>query len=297
MSDTSWIRTWNSKGIYTDTGTIYNTGHAYFACNSGYNVGIGTSAPSYKLHVSGDIYTTTGFKKNGSSNSYVLLGGGGHYSLTNILHGDSYGTMEETISNCNSVDRTGIYSSGRFSNRPSGISNWGTLFNLRLYKSNNLYHRQLFFDCYSSDRIWTRSADNGSWTGWKELITTGNIGLQSVSYATKSGYSRSLLGRSTSGSDYDSSTGNLVFAEWNTMSDNRWYLKATGYECRVNYASSAGNADTLDGNHASAFATAGHNHFTRLSGTNIDTGLANMMNWHYEISNATGTLPFTETWR
>lgn len=42
------------------------------------NVGIDTNTPAYKLHVAGDIYTTTGFKKNGSSDSYVLLGGGGH---------------------------------------------------------------------------------------------------------------------------------------------------------------------------------------------------------------------------
>ena len=51
MIDTSWVRTYNNKGIYTDTGTIYNLGHAYFACNSGYNVGIGTTSPAYKLHV------------------------------------------------------------------------------------------------------------------------------------------------------------------------------------------------------------------------------------------------------
>jgi hypothetical protein len=36
------------------------------------------------LHVAGDIYTTTGFKKNGSSDSYVLLGGGGHKALSDF---------------------------------------------------------------------------------------------------------------------------------------------------------------------------------------------------------------------
>ena len=46
-------------------------------------VGIGAT-PSYKLHVDGDIYTTTGFKKNGSSDSYVLLGGGGHSKITDL---------------------------------------------------------------------------------------------------------------------------------------------------------------------------------------------------------------------
>jgi hypothetical protein len=57
------------------------------------NVGIGDvgGAPAYKLHVGGgevmaDTYHawSGGFKKNGSSDSYVLLGGGGHKELSNF---------------------------------------------------------------------------------------------------------------------------------------------------------------------------------------------------------------------
>lgn len=58
-------------------GLYFKTGGGRFIFDGG-NVGIGTNSPAYKLHVVGDIYTTTGFKKNGSSDSYVLLGGGGH---------------------------------------------------------------------------------------------------------------------------------------------------------------------------------------------------------------------------
>ena len=39
-----------------------------------------------------------------------------------------------------------------------------------------------------------------------------------------------------------------------------------------------------------------HNHFDRLSKVNIDTGLSHTLNRHYEISGATGTLPFSEGW-
>ena len=66
-------------------------------------VGIGAT-PSYKLHVAGDIYTTTGFKKNGSSDNYILLGGGGHKALSDfsMAHSHPYlplsgGTMTGVI--------------------------------------------------------------------------------------------------------------------------------------------------------------------------------------------------------
>ncbi len=118
MSDTSWIRAHNNVGIYT-SGQIYSpssirmgnillehtdeinnstNGNLYLnyrnsgnvsLCQGGGSVGIGTTSPSYKLHVAGDIYTTTGFKKNGSNDSYVLLGGGGHKALSDFAMASS----------------------------------------------------------------------------------------------------------------------------------------------------------------------------------------------------------------
>lgn len=85
--------------------------------------------------------------------------------------------------------------------------------------------------------IFDTDADRDSWYV-KARAFKGNL-IGNAASATKSEYSRSLLGRNTSGSDYDTNSANLVFAEWDTMNDNRWYLKATGYECRVAFANNA----------------------------------------------------------
>lgn len=78
--------------------------------NTSNNVGISTNSPSYKLHTVGDIYSSTyiraasGFVKGGSSNSYVLLGGGSHKALNDfsMAHSHPYlqlagGTMTGVI--------------------------------------------------------------------------------------------------------------------------------------------------------------------------------------------------------
>jgi len=160
--------------------------------------------------------TASGFKVSGGNSNQALTADGGVYSLDNVLHGNSYGTMQGVISDCNSVDRTGVYSSSGFSNRPSGVSNWGTLFNLRLYNTNNSYHRQLFFDCYDSDKIWTRSDSGGSWTDWSEIITSKNIASQSVNYASSAGSATDstklpLSGGTMSGKIIASTTGTTTY--------------------------------------------------------------------------------------
>lgn len=92
----------------------------------------------------------------------------------------------------------------------------------------------------SDNELYLSKNDFGN--AYKLMYETGTWGINitgNAASATKSEYSRSLLGRNTSGEDYDTNSANLVFAEWNTMNDNRWYLKATGYECRVAFANNA----------------------------------------------------------
>ena len=82
-----------------------DSGYGHGLCiDTNLNVGIGTNTPAYKLDVKGDIYTTTGFKKNGSSDSYVLLGGGGHkaisdFAISTHTHGLLHSDLTVTLAN------------------------------------------------------------------------------------------------------------------------------------------------------------------------------------------------------
>lgn len=74
-------------GSYSNPNMVINNG----------NVGIGTTSPSQRLHVSGNILSN-GFKKSGSSDSYLLLGGGGHKAISDfMLKTDELSTNITTI--------------------------------------------------------------------------------------------------------------------------------------------------------------------------------------------------------
>lgn len=134
MSDTSWIRAHNGVGIYT-SGQIYssssirmsnillehtdeinnsanggihlncrNSGNVSL-CYGGGNVGIGTTTPSYKLDVNGQMRASGFHHSSVNSDNYILLAGGGYKSFggddsTPIFLGclDLYRGDDDTIS-------------------------------------------------------------------------------------------------------------------------------------------------------------------------------------------------------
>ena len=229
---------------------------------SGGGIGFSDKGGQTFMQIDGDYYAQEGAYKvwhagNLTKVSQLTNDSGYLTSLPSHNHDGRYAwgnyASQSDLSDCNSVSSTGFWTHSGFTHRPDGVENWGSLMNIRLYSSNNNYHRQLFFDCYGSDKIWTRSDNGGSWTSWKRLALVSDIptslpanggNADTATSSTSANYSRNLLGRTTSGTDYAATDGNLVFAEWNTHGDSRWCLKAKGYETRVGYAN---NSDKLDG--------------------------------------------------
>ncbi|MDE7345355.1 MAG: hypothetical protein K2N48_01280 [Muribaculaceae bacterium] len=77
MNDTTWIKTYNQKSIYSGTGTIRTDGAlqvgangATFIATNGGNVGINNTDPTYALDVTGDIRASANLRSN-----YLYSGG------------------------------------------------------------------------------------------------------------------------------------------------------------------------------------------------------------------------------
>lgn len=173
--------------------------------NTSNNVGIGTATPSYKLHTVGDIYSSTylraasGFIKGNSSDSYVLLGGGGHKleSSLSVNYAATAAALSSVIANDKLPDRlrenTTSYSGRDADTLPSNgfyycTSNINGLIDanvLQLAYANSSWRHQLMFKfsgtvgtgtgCDGKD-LWTRVYNNysNSWTPWYRILTSGN---------------------------------------------------------------------------------------------------------------------------
>lgn len=127
------------------------------------------------------------FMKSGSSDAYVLLGGGGHKPLSEFQLGSgSYLPYKGWWSNGNGLDVNDangmIFAYANHKNSPFS-SAWGIITTFD-YTYNSNYKFQLAANGYSNAMYYrSRSKDRGGWTSWAQVIDTGNIGSQTVANA------------------------------------------------------------------------------------------------------------------
>ena len=141
----------------------------------------------------GSATASEGFIKSGYDNTYALLAGGGHKLISDFAtaehtHDGRYLRYEgwwSSGSGQNVDDANGMTFVYRDHGSPNG---WGILCTFD-YTYNSGYKFQLFAEGYSADGMYyrCRSSDRGGWTSWKTVIDSGNIGSQSVSYASSAG--------------------------------------------------------------------------------------------------------------
>ena len=135
-------------------------------------------------------------------NTVIHSGNIGSYALTSLpshTHDDRYyteGEVDSLVGNrlyqarvtidVNASSDTGLYrgSTSGWSNRPTVVHNGGALLHIDTHPGG--YYSQLFFDT-GGDRLYFRNQNGGSWGSWLTMIHSGNIGSQSVSYATTAG--------------------------------------------------------------------------------------------------------------
>lgn len=226
--------------LTSDYVTSYRTRSAILLQPRGGNVGINVSHdPSYALTVGGDTYSSgyvrasSGFIKGSSSDAFVLLGGGGHKaeSSLRVAYASSAGSA---------TSATKVIVNQHTTNDINYPLVWSNQANTSNVTENQLY--KSWADLYYNPKN-------------KRLTVGGSV--VSSSFVKSGGTSQQLL-RADGGIasfNWSGQSGQPAWL-WGGNDFNSYYVYNPS-NFRVAYAASAGNADTLDGEHASSFVRAG----------------------------------------
>jgi len=174
---------------------------------------------------------TWGISITGNANTATTAGALTSMNISQFTNNSGYITGSYVVANGTSagdIDADWGQSFKTFDPVPSGTPPLASP-NIRTINVGENYARrtQLAFN-YSSDQAWFRRRQDSTWYTWREFIHSGNIGSQSVNYASS-----------------------------------------------ANYATSAGNSDTVDGYHESSFWRDGQNRVIgvlRFTGEGGDSG-------------------------
>lgn len=252
--------------------------NVYLGYASAAQISAGTNSFNKSTYWNADngVWSSDGYAKNGSSDSYVLLGGGGHATLSGL-----YGThnhFERTSVDPNTITagpRT--YESTSAANRPD-TNSWHQYTTMGTGNSN--YCHQLSYAYAGGTNIYHRTKNNGSWTGWLTILDSGNYaGVLDGRYVKKAGdtmtgkltiQSSALNGAYNGllvGDDCNIGDCNLAntIGLMGVTNNNAGMVKfgkggyQFGYNGSNHYVSGSGvwtnlNADLLDGYHQTAFS-------------------------------------------
>lgn len=246
-----------------------------YATSSQISAGTNALNKQTKWNADNGYWYTDGYVKNGSSDSYVLLGGGGHTTLSGLY--TSHNHFERSNVDPNSIvggPRT--YESTSTANRPD-TNTWHQY--TTLGTGDNNYCHQLSYAYAGGTNIYHRVKNAGSWGGWMTILDSSNYaGTLDGRYVNVAGdtmtgkltiQSSSLNGTYNGllvGDDCnigDCNMGNTI-GLMGTTNNNAGMIKfgkggyQFGYNGSSHYVSGTNiwtnfNADLLDGLHASSF--------------------------------------------
>lgn len=231
-----------------------NSGFGQGLCiDTNLNVGIGTNTPAYKLDVKGDIYSSgyvrasSGFIKGSSSDSYVLLGGGGH-------------KLESSLNVAHSKYLTGITLTGGDSNNAGyrlifekTMGGWNINYGVWAiaFRHSGRGTLNIGFDTTNSD---------GSTYTYNIRFLGSTVSRESTPF--RAFYNSTTKVFRIYWHYYDYTSGDIAVLRGNMEPHNGTWMASlpndVGTELAItcNMADQAANADTVDGYHANGLLTA-----------------------------------------
>ena len=234
-----------------------NDNIVYLGYATSSQISAGTNALNKRTRWNADngYWYTDGYVKNGSSDSYVLLGGGGHTTLSGLY--TSHNHFERSNVDPNSiVDGPRTYESTNTANRPD-TNAWHQY--TILGTGDNNYCHQLSYAYAGGTNIYHRVKNGGSWGSWLTILDSSNYaGILDGRYVNVTGDTMTgKLSWSMNGVTSSISNDNSFFTHHSTnASSGHWFNKAvyvageiyagTSYNQKVWHAGNDGSGSGLD---------------------------------------------------
>ena len=129
----------------------------------------------WSIRTNGNAIFTT-IKKVGSSDSYVLLGGGGHKALNQFIY-STYGScgVNERTGNSDDLGRAGFW-------RDNNLGAYGVTL---MHSDSANYQCKIYHDYGTGGNLYMKSRANGTWGNIYTIWNSGNSNLTSVAWNAK----------------------------------------------------------------------------------------------------------------